>query len=163
MKIGIISDTHGYLDDSVIFHLKECDEIWHAGDIGSTEVFDTLNELKPLRAVYGNIDDQDIRLMVPEIQKFEIDRVQVMMKHIGGYPGRYDRTIKNVLFTDPPDIFISGHSHICKIMPDKKLNLLHINPGALGKMGMHKFRTLVLIEIINSKITGLNVVELGKR
>jgi putative phosphoesterase len=161
--IGLLSDTHGYLDDRILYHFENCDEIWHAGDIGSMEVLEQLENYKPVRAVYGNIDEIRIRSAVPEIQRFLCEETDVLMKHIGGYPGRYDRSIWNEINKNSPKLFISGHSHILKVIPDKKLNLLHINPGAAGKSGLHKVRTLVRFVIDGSNIRDLEVVELEQR
>ena len=163
MKIGLLSDTHSYLDDRILHHLSSCDEIWHAGDFGSLEVSDTLASLKPLRGVYGNIDDQMIRLIHPKVNRFTVEGLDVLMTHIGGYPGKYHPDIKNEIQQNPPGMFITGHSHILKIMPDKKLHLLHLNPGAAGKHGFHKVRTLIKFELNAGKIENLQVVELGKR
>ena len=163
MKIGLLSDTHSYLDDRILHHLSSCDEIWHAGDFGSLEVSDTLAGLKPLRGVYGNIDGQTIRLIHPKVNRFTVEGLDVLMTHIGGYPGKYHPDIRNEIQQNPPGIFITGHSHILKVMPDKKLNLLHLNPGAAGKHGFHTMRTLMLFEINKGKIEKLQVVELGKR
>ena len=163
MKIGLLSDTHSYLDDRILHHLSTCDEIWHAGDFGSLEVSDTLASLKPLRGVYGNIDDQTIRLIHPKVNRFTVEGLNVLMTHIGGYPGKYHPDIRNEIQQNPPGMFITGHSHILKIMPDKKLHLLHLNPGAAGRHGFHKVRTLIKFEINAGKIENLQVVELGKR
>lgn len=164
MKIGLISDTHSYLDDQILRHLQECDEIWHAGDFGSVAVSEALAAVAPLRGVYGNIDDQQIRQLHPKVQRFSAAGLDVLMTHIGGYPGKYHPHIKTVISTNPPQLFISGHSHILKIMPDKsRNNLLHINPGAAGKHGFHRVRTIVKFNITAGKIAQLQVVELGKR
>ena len=164
MKIGLLSDTHSYLDEQILRHLKDCDEIWHAGDFGSLAVSDALAAVAPLRGVYGNIDDQQIRNIHPKIQRFTLAGLDVLMTHIGGYPGKYHPDIRAIIKANPPDLFISGHSHILKIMPDKSLNnLLHINPGAAGKHGFHVVRTLVKFIINAGKIETLQVVELGKR
>jgi putative phosphoesterase len=163
MKIGLLSDTHSYLDERILYHLSSCDEIWHAGDFGSLEVSDTLAGLKPLRGVYGNIDDQRIRLVHPKVNRFNCEGLEVLMTHIGGYPGKYHPDIRNEIQLNPPGLFITGHSHILKIMPDKKLNLLHLNPGAAGKHGFHQVRTMILFEINAGKIEKLQVIELGKR
>lgn len=163
MKIGLLSDTHGYLDDRIIHFLSDRDEIWHAGDFGTLEVSDKLSALKPLRAVYGNVDGGKLRLIHPLHQRFEVQGLRVWITHIGGYPGRYSIEVREAIKINPPHLFITGHSHILKIMRDPKLNLLHINPGAAGLEGSHKVRTMVLFEIINGKIEKLQVVELGKR
>lgn len=164
MKIGLISDTHSYLDEAILRHLANCDEIWHAGDFGSLSVSDALAAVAPLRGVYGNIDNQPIRQVHPKVQRFEVAGLDVLMTHIGGYPGRYNPDISAEIKKNPPGLFISGHSHILKIMPDKsRLPLLHINPGAAGKHGFHQIRTLVKFRIEAGKIKELQVVELGKR
>jgi len=164
MKIGLISDTHGYMDDKIAGYLQDADEIWHAGDIGTLEVANQLKSLKPLRAVHGNIDGKEIRVIYPQDQVFEVEGLKVWMTHIGGYPPRYGKGIKSRLDTVKPNIFICGHSHILKIMPDKaRKGLIHINPGAAGQQGFHKVRTLVKMEIGSGKITDLKVVELGLR
>ncbi|GEO04578.1 phosphoesterase [Adhaeribacter aerolatus] len=164
MKIGLISDTHSYLDEQILRHLQDCDEIWHAGDFGSIEVSETLAAVAPLRGVYGNIDDQQIRIAHPKIQRFTVAGLSVLMTHIGGYPGKYHPDIRPVIKANPPQLFITGHSHILKIMPDKILNnLLHINPGAAGRHGFHTVRTMVKFNIDASKIEQLQVIELGKR
>lgn len=163
-KIGILSDTHAYWDDQYITYLNDCDEIWHAGDIGSLELADRFEAMKPVfRAVYGNCDGYDLRARYSELLRFKCEDVDVMMTHIGGYPGKYDRSVVNKLFTSPPDVFISGHSHILKVMPDKHLNLLHINPGAAGLMGWHRERTLVRLTIDGSRFADCEVVTLGTK
>ena len=134
-RIGLLSDTHGYWDERYLKHFEQCDEIWHVGDIGSLDVIQKLEAFRPVRAVFGNIDGSDIRRTYPEINRFTIEGVDVMMKHIGGYPGNYDTSIRAKLFVRPPRLFISGHSHILKVKFDQTLNLLHINPGAAGKYG----------------------------
>ena len=161
-KIGLLSDTHGHLDNNLIKFLSECDEIWHAGDIGTIEIAKQLQAIKPFRAVYGNIDGQDIRAEHPLHQKFMCEEVSVWMTHIGGYPDRYDRMVKTEIQKNPPKLFISGHSHILKVMNDKKLNLLHINPGAAGKSGFHKVRTAIRFVIDKDKIKDLEILELKK-
>lgn len=164
MKVGIISDTHGCWDDRYETYFAECDEIWHAGDIGNIDVANRFEALKPLfRAVHGNIDDDKLRVRYPEVLRFKVENIEVLMTHIGGYPGRYDRSIAAELRNNPPQLFISGHSHILKVMSDKHLNLLHINPGAAGKTGWHKERTLVRLTIEDNKFTDCEVITLGKR
>lgn len=164
MKIGIISDTHGFWDDKYATYLGECDEVWHAGDIGSMEVADRVEALGPrFRAVYGNIDDYDMRSRYGELLRFEAGGVDVLMKHIGGYPGHYDRSVERIMRTRPPRLFVSGHSHILKIMPDKQLGLLHINPGAAGHAGWQKERTLVRLTIEHGTFTDCEVITLGGR
>ena len=163
-KIGILSDTHAYWDDQYITYLNDCDEIWHAGDIGSLELADRFEAMKPVfRAVYGNCDGYDLRARYSELLRFKCEDVDVMMTHIGGYPGKYDRSVVNRLFASPPDVFISGHSHILKVMPDKHLNLLHINPGAAGLMGWHRDRTLVRLTIDGSRFADCEVITLGTK
>ena len=161
-KIGILSDTHAYWDDQYITYLNDCDEIWHAGDIGSLELADRFEAMKPVfRAVYGNCDGYDLRARYSELLRFKCEDVDVMMTHIGGYPGKYDLSVINKLFASPPDLFISGHSHILKIMPDKHLDLLHVNPGAAGLMGWHRERTLVRLTIDGSRFADCEVITLG--
>ena len=162
-KIGLISDTHGYLDDSVFKYFDECDEIWHAGDFGTIEVADKLAAFKPLKGVYGNIDGKDIRLIYPEHLRFKCEEVDVWMTHIGGYPGRYNPKIKAEIYTNPPKIFICGHSHILKVIYDKKIGALHLNPGAAGKQGWQKMRSLLRFCISEEKIHTLEAIELGIR
>ncbi len=162
-RIGLISDTHGYLDDAVFKHFDKCDEVWHAGDFGDIELADKLAAFKPLRGVYGNIDGKDVRIVHPEHQRFLCEAVDVWMTHIGGYPNRYSTQVKPAIFTVPPKLFICGHSHILKVISDKKLNLLHLNPGAAGKHGWHKVRTLLRFSIDDDKISNLEIVELGGR
>lgn len=164
MKIGIISDTHSCWDDRFETYFADCDEVWHAGDIGSTEVADRFEAMRPtFRAVHGNIDDDKLRARYPEVLRLKVGSIEVMMTHIGGYPGRYDRSITAQLRANPPRLFISGHSHILKVMPDKRLNLLHINPGAAGKTGWHKDRTLVRLTVEDNQFTDCEVITLGKR
>ena len=158
-RIGLLSDTHGWLNPAVFEFFKDCDEIWHVGDIGSTDVADKLLAFKPLRAVYGNIDDNKIRLMFNRIIIFTIENVKVMMTHIGGYPGRYEPGIKQLIIKEKPDIFISGHSHILKVMNDKELNLLHINPGAAGNSCFHKVITMLRFQIDGSEIKNMELYE----
>ena len=161
-RIGLISDTHGYLDDAVFKHFESCDEIWHAGDFGNIELADKLAAFKPLRGVYGNIDGKDIRDVYPEHLRFKCEKVDVWMTHIGGYPDRYAPDVKREIYTKPPGLFISGHSHILKVIYDKKINCLHLNPGAAGKQGWHKVRTLIRFSITDEKIHTLDVIELHK-
>lgn len=163
MKIGLLSDTHGYLDQAIFKHFASCDEIWHAGDFGTLELADELAAFKPLRGVYGNIDDSSIRAQYPENLKFTCGAVNIWMTHIGGYPGKYAPHIRQELYADPPKLFISGHSHILKVMYDKKINCLHLNPGAAGKQGWHKVRTLMRFEIAATEIKKLEVIELSVR
>jgi putative phosphoesterase len=161
-KIGLISDTHGYLDDAVFKHFETCDEIWHAGDFGS-DVADKLAAFKPLRGVYGNIDDQLIRAEFPEKIRFSCEEVDVWMTHIGGYPGKYAPDIRAEIYNNPPKLFITGHSHILKVMFDPKIQCLHINPGAAGRSGWHKVKTLIRFCISDEKIHTLEAIELGNR
>ena len=158
-KIGLLSDTHGWLNPAVYDFFKDCDEIWHVGDIGGADVANKLLAFKPLRAVYGNIDGQDVRLMFPKIQIFTVENVKVMMTHIGGYPSRYEPGIKELIIKEKPNIFISGHSHILKVMNDHSLNLLHINPGAAGNSGFHRIMTMVRFQIDGSEIQKMEVYE----
>ena len=162
-RIGLLSDTHGYWDERYEDHFKDCDEVWHAGDIGSIEVAEKFEAFCPFRAVYGNIDNNELRVRFPEINRFNIEGVDVMIKHIGGYPGRYDASIKRALYMQPPKLFISGHSHILKVQYDANLDLLHINPGAAGISGFHQVRTLVRFLLSEGNIEDLEVIELGKR
>jgi putative phosphoesterase len=162
IKIGLLSDTHGYLDDNILKHFDNCDEIWHAGDFGNIEVADRLAALKPLRGVYGNIDGGALRKTFPEHLRFKCEAVDVWMTHIGGYPGRYAPAIRDKIYTKPPQLFICGHSHILKVMFDPKIKCLHINPGAAGKQGWHKVRTLIKFCISDEKIHTLEAVELLK-
>lgn len=162
-KIGLISDTHSYLDSAVFEYFKDCDEIWHAGDFGSMDVIEKLKEFKPLRGVYGNIDSNEIRQVFPEQNFFEIASAKIFMQHIGGYPGKYAPGVKALIQKQRPNLFISGHSHILKVMFDEKLNCLHINPGAAGNEGWHKVRTIIRFGIDNGAFKNLEVIELGKR
>ena len=162
-KIGLISDTHNYLDDAVFKYFEPCDEIWHAGDFGSVEIANKLKTFKPLRGVYGNIDGYDIRSIYPEKQIWKCEDVSVYMIHIGGHPAKYTSGIKNELIANNSQLFITGHSHILKIIYDEKINCLHINPGAAGKQGWHKIRTLVRFSIDGNQIKDCEVIELGGR
>ena len=162
-QIGLLSDTHSYWDERFNQYFADCDEIWHAGDIGSLEVIERHSKIGPVRAVYGNIDGQNIRTVFPEVNRFTIENTTVLMKHIGGYPGKYDKSVKHLLLEEPPQLFISGHSHILKVLFDKKLNLLHINPGAAGKYGFHTIRTIVRFKIDNGNFTDLEVIELSDK
>ena len=158
-KILLISDTHGYIDEKIIKYANQVDEIWHAGDIGDISVADKLKTIKPLKAVYGNIDDQKIRSEFPLHNRFLCEKVDVWITHIGGYPKKYNPKIIDKLRSNPPDLFICGHSHILKVINDKDLNLLHINPGAIGKHGLHNVRTMIQFEISGDKIENLSIVE----
>ncbi len=163
MRIGLLSDTHGYLDGQLFDFFAECEEVWHAGDIGDAEVADRLEAFRPLRAVYGNIDAPELRHRFPEDLRFTVEGLDVWITHIGGYPGRYDKRVRSVMAEDPPGLFICGHSHILKVMPDKKYGLLHINPGAAGRQGFHHMRTAVRFTISEGKVSELELIELGKR
>lgn len=162
-KIGLISDTHGYFDERLYKYFENVDEIWHAGDIGNIQTADEIAKFKPLKAVYGNIDGQDIRSVYPRNLRFKCEEVDVWITHIGGYPNRYDVKVKPEIFNNPPKLFISGHSHILKVMFDKKLDLLHMNPGSSGKYGFHKVQTALRFVIDKDKIQDLEVIELGER
>ncbi len=168
-RIGLLSDTHGYLDDSVAEHFSTCDEIWHGGDWGSLEVVDKLKELtkltsvKIIRGVYGNIDGQEIRSLYPEQLVFHCEEVKVMIRHIGGYPPKYNPDTRKELQIHRPQLFIAGHSHILKIMYDDQLQCLHMNPGAAGKQGWHKMRTLIRFVIDGKNMKDCEVIELGKK
>lgn len=161
-KIGLISDTHGYLDEAVFTHFKDCDEVWHIGDFGPG-VIEPLQQFKPLKGVYGNIDTAAIYKEFPEQLVFMCEDVKVMIRHIGGYPPKYNTETKKELLLHKPQLFLSGHSHILKIMFDEKLNCLHMNPGAAGKHGWHKVRTLIRFVIDGSNMKDCEVIELGKR
>lgn len=162
-KIGLLSDTHSQLDDSVFQFLEPCDEVWHAGDIGNIAVADKLEAFRPFRAVHGNIDGQQVRLRYPELLRFDCEGVDVLMTHIGGYPGKYAPPMRELLRSHPPKLFICGHSHILKVMNDPALGLLHMNPGACGNEGWHKVKTLLRFDLNAGRIENLEVVELGKR
>lgn len=158
-KIGLISDTHGELSRRVVRFLENVDEIWHAGDIGNEQLADKLSALKPLRAVYGNIDGHVLRRMFPETLRFFCEDVDVLIAHIGGYPGRYDSRIRKQIYTNPPQLFIAGHSHILKVINDKKINCLHMNPGAAGNKGFHKVCTAIRFTVDGKNIQDLEVLE----
>lgn len=161
-KILLLSDTHGYVDDHMMKYVKESDEVWHAGDIGTTQVTDTISSQKPLRAVFGNIDNHEMRLSFPEELLFECEDINIYMTHIGGRPGRYAKGISKKIKSIKPKIFICGHSHILKIQYDKVNQLLFINPGAIGKHGFHKVRTMVRFEIDKSDIKNIEVIEVKR-
>ena len=162
-RIGLISDTHGFLDEQVFRHFEHCDEIWHAGDFGTLELAEKLKGFKPLTGVYGNIDGPDLQHMFARTKRWICEKTEVLMTHIGGYPGRYDPAVKKELTGKPPQLFICGHSHILKVIYDKALNCLHINPGAAGKQGWHKTRTLIRFEIDGANIQHCEIIELGSR
>ena len=161
-KILLLSDTHSYIDDRILEYAQQADEIWHAGDIGDISVTDKLAAIKPLRAVYGNIDDHKVRGEFPLNNRFILEGVDVWITHIGGYPGKYNPAIRNEIYTNPPKLFICGHSHILKVMPDKKVGLIHMNPGAVGKHGFQKVRTMLRFELNAGKIENLEVIEFKK-
>lgn len=162
-KIGLLSDTHGYWDDKFYKYFKHCDEIWHAGDIGDISVIDKLNEITSVKAVFGNIDNHLIRAKLKEDYINLYGKNKVLMTHIGGKPYAYNRSIREKLKKHKPDLFICGHSHICKIMHDEQNKLLYINPGAAGNKGFHKIRTIVRFELTQQRIQNLEVIELSKR
>ena len=162
-RIGLLSDTHGWWDDRYLLHFNGCDEIWHAGDIGSLDLIQKLEAFRPVRAVYGNIDGGDLRRSYPEVNRFTIEGTDVLLKHIGGYPGKYDASIRQHLFVRPPRLFVCGHSHILKVQYDKTLNMLYINPGAAGIYGFHKVRTLIRFAIDNGEFKDLEVIELAEK
>lgn len=162
-KILLLSDTHGFIDEQILKFVKQADEVWHAGDIGSLSVVDEISALKPLRAVYGNIDDTKIRSEFPLDHRFLCENLDVWITHIGGYPNNYDIRIRENIKKNPPMLFISGHSHILKVMYDKKLNILHMNPGAAGKHGFHTVRTMLRFTVSGKDITNLEVIELERK
>lgn len=161
LRIGLLSDTHGYWDEKYVKYFGNCDEVWHAGDIGSMELVQKFQRFRPFRAVYGNIDGQDIRRLFPQTLRFQVEGAEVLIKHIGGYPGNYDSSVRGSLLVRPPKLFISGHSHILKVKYDKTLDMLHINPGAAGIYGFHKVRTLVRFSVDNGVFKDLEVIELA--
>lgn len=158
-KILLLSDTHSFIGDDILNYVKQADEVWHAGDIGDLRVTDTIKKLKPLRAVYGNIDNAEARLEFPKHLKFRCEGVKVWITHIGGYPGRYAPAVRDQIRIHTPNLFICGHSHILKVINDKKLKVLHMNPGAAGNHGFHKVRTMLRFEITGEKIQNLEVIE----
>ncbi len=162
-KILLLSDTHSYMDDTILKYAALADEVWHAGDIGELTVTDALKKMKPLRGVYGNIDDAKVRLEFPLHNRFMCEGVDVWITHIGGYPGKYNPNIKAEMVANPPKLFICGHSHILKVIFDKKNNLLHMNPGAAGKSGFHQVRTMLRFVIDGDKIKDLEIIEIEKR
>ena len=162
-RIGLLSDTHGYLDEAIFDHFKDCDEVWHGGDFGEGQVIEKLKAFKPLRGVYGNIDSAAIYPEFPEQLVFMCEEVKVLMKHIGGYPPNYNVATKKEIILHRPQLFISGHSHILKIMYDDQLQCLHMNPGAAGKHGWHKMRTAIRFVIDGKEMKDCEVIELGKR
>lgn len=163
IKILLLSDTHSHIDDTILKYVQQADEVWHAGDIGSLVVTDTIKSIKPLQAVFGNIDDDKARMEFPLHNRFMCEGVDVWITHIGGYPGKYNQAIREELRANPPKLFICGHSHILKVQFDKSLNLLHMNPGAAGISGFHQIRTMLRFEIVGDKILNLEVIEIGKK
>ena len=162
-KIGLLSDTHGFFDPKFLDLFAEVDELWHAGDVGSEAVLDVMEDFKPVRAVYGNIDDAQMRRRIPEFQRFVCEGVDVLMTHIGGYPGNYSPQVKGEIYAKPPKLFISGHSHILKVVNDPALKLLHVNPGAAGNNGFHQVRTAVRFVLDEGNIMDMEVIELARR
>jgi putative phosphoesterase len=162
-KILLLSDTHSHIDDVILKYVNLADEVWHAGDIGNLAVTDKIKTLKPLRAVFGNIDDAEARKEFPLNNRFMCEDVDVWITHIGGYPDKYNINVRDEILQNPPKLFICGHSHILKVQFDKKLNLLHMNPGAAGKHGFHQVRTMLRFEIAKDKIQNLEVIEIGKK
>jgi len=160
-RIGLISDTHGFLDDAVFTHFAACDEIWHAGDFGELLIFEKLKNFKPLKAVFGNIDGPDLRNLLPETLRWKTEEVNVLMTHIGGYPGRYAPAVKKELASAPTQLFICGHSHILKVIYDEKFHCLHMNPGAAGRQGWHKVRTLIRFVIDGTEMHDCEIIELN--
>jgi putative phosphoesterase len=162
-KILLLSDTHSHIDETILKYVKLADEVWHAGDIGDLKVTDTIKKIKPLRAVFGNIDNHEARLEFPLNNRFFCEGVEVLITHIGGYPGKYSPAIREEITKNPPKLFICGHSHILKVMFDKKLNCLHMNPGAAGISGFHQKRTMLRFEIDGDKIQSLEIIEIGDK
>lgn len=162
-KILLLSDTHSFIDDQILKYVKQADEVWHAGDIGNLSVTDSIKALKPLKGVYGNIDDATARLEFPLHNRFMCENVDVWITHIGGYPGKYNLQVREEIRLNPPKLFICGHSHILKVQYDKTLNLLHLNPGACGKHGFHSVRTMLRFVIDGSDIKDLEIIELEQR
>lgn len=161
-RIGILSDTHSHWDERLAAFFESCDEIWHAGDIGNIATADTIGSIKPFRAVYGNIDDVKVRSSYPKVLSFACEGVMVLITHIGGYPGKYDAEAKLLIDKEKPKLFICGHSHILKVIFDKKNNLLHINPGAAGKQGMHRVRTAIRLTIEDEEMKDLEILEIPR-
>lgn len=161
-KILLLSDTHSFIDEQIFKFVRQADEVWHAGDIGDLQVTDQIKAIKPLRAVYGNIDDANARMSFALDEKFTVENVSVWITHIGGYPNKYNLRIREEIQKNPPKIFISGHSHILKVQYDQKLNLLHLNPGAAGKHGFHQIRTMLRFELENGEIKNLEIIELAQ-
>ena len=162
-KILLLSDTHGHLDDKIIKYVNQADEVWHAGDIGKKEIINYLTEIKPLKAVFGNIDDKEIRLITKEFLYFKYEKNKVLITHIAGYPGKYNKNVNRLISIYKPNILVCGHSHILKVMYDKKNKHLHLNPGAAGISGFHNIRTMLRFKLDSDKIKELEIIELGKR
>lgn len=162
-NIGLLSDTHGFIHPRIINFFKDCDELWHAGDIGNLHTADELAGFKPFTAVYGNIDNHEVRAVYPESTRFYCEETEVLITHIGGYPGNYDQRIRPILKTKTPDLFICGHSHILKVIYDKQFHMLHMNPGAAGKSGFHQLITALRFEIDGKRIQNLEILELPRR
>ncbi len=163
MRIGVLSDTHGWLDKRILHFFKDCDEIWHAGDVGSVEVINTLSTFKPTIGVYGNIDNQHVRRLFPEFQHIQRAGLYILITHIAGTPPKYNSVIYNKLKEFSPNLLVCGHSHILKVMPDKQNQLTYLNPGAAGRHGFHKIRTIIRFEINAGQLQNMEVIELGKR
>jgi len=161
-KIVLLSDSHSYIDDLILGNIIECDEVWHAGDIGTISVIERISEIKPLRAVYGNIDGNDIRRIFPKIDIFEREGNKILMTHAGGYPGKYLNEIKNIIKRELPFIVVCGHSHILKIIYDKEYRHLHLNPGAIGKYGFHVKRTLLRFDLSYNNVSNMEIIEYEK-
>lgn len=162
-KIGLMSDTHSSIPDSLFKYFDGVDEIWHAGDIGTLEVIEKIENFKPTKAVFGNIDAKEVRFVYPENLRFDCEGMDVLITHIGGYPGRYNKRVTEMFETNPPGLFICGHSHILKVMMDKKYNFLHMNPGACGNIGIHKVKTILRFSIHEGAVLDLEAIELGNR
>ncbi|NJB85596.1 hypothetical protein GGR26_001341 [Lewinella marina] len=163
VRIGLLSDTHSYLDPAILEHFAGCDEVWHAGDVGDPAVLDALEAFRPVRGVYGNIDDTAIRQRLPLDACFTVGGVKVLMTHVGGYPGRYTARVRKLIEAERPDLYICGHSHILKVMMDKTRKVLHMNPGACGRHGFHRMRTVLRFSVNEGRIEDLEVIELGLR
>ena len=162
-KILLLSDTHGHLDDKIIKYVNQADEVWHAGDIGKKEIINYLTELKPLKAVFGNIDDKKIRLITKEFLYFNYEKNKILITHIAGYPGKYNKNANRLISIYKPNILVCGHSHILKVMYDKKNKHLHLNPGAAGISGFHNIRTMLRFQLDSDKVKELEIIEIGKR
>lgn len=163
MRILLLSDTHGHMDETILQYVREADVVWHAGDIGTSAVTNALSAIRPLKAVYGNIDGRDIRMQFPLDERFTVEGIDVWITHIGGYPGHYQPRVRKILTQSPPDLFICGHSHILKVMRDAEFNMLCMNPGAAGVQGFHKMRTMIRFTVVGGRILQPEVIELGLR